>query len=160
MSALPPRADIRPRKNDVCKGPRAVTCERCGRKGRYRLQSLIAERGPDASVPDWLHELTAACEIKQAQNWGDQCVARCPDLPKMLQLVSRRRSKSIANFVTAITAARPTLPCIIRRIRRNGGTKPATALTNRPTSFSASPRRGGLAGSARPNGHRPPSQAN
>jgi hypothetical protein len=47
-----------------------VTCERCGRKGPYRLESLIAERGPNASVPDWLHELTATCEIKQAQNWG------------------------------------------------------------------------------------------
>jgi hypothetical protein len=61
-----------------------VTCERCGRKGRYRLQSLIVERGPDASMPNWLAELTAECSIKQAQNWGDRCAARCPDLPKVL----------------------------------------------------------------------------
>jgi hypothetical protein len=31
-----------------------VTCDRCGRKGRHRLQNLIAERGGDASVVDWL----------------------------------------------------------------------------------------------------------
>jgi hypothetical protein len=29
-----------------------VTCERRGRYGRYRLQSLIAEHGGEASVPD------------------------------------------------------------------------------------------------------------
>jgi hypothetical protein len=61
-----------------------VTCERCGRKGRYRLDRLIAERGGDASVVDWLSELTATCSIKQAQNWSDRCTARCPDLPKVL----------------------------------------------------------------------------
>jgi len=61
-----------------------VTCERCGRKGRYRLQSLIAERGPEARLVDWLDELTADCSIKQANNWADRCAARCPDLPKVL----------------------------------------------------------------------------
>jgi hypothetical protein len=61
-----------------------VTCERCGRNGRYRLESLIAERGPDANVPDWLHKLTVTCEIKQAQNWRDRCATHCPDLPKVL----------------------------------------------------------------------------
>jgi hypothetical protein len=61
-----------------------VTCERCGRKGRYRLQTLIAERGGDVSVPDWLHELTTTGEINWAQNWDDRGAARCPDLPKVL----------------------------------------------------------------------------
>jgi hypothetical protein len=61
-----------------------VRCEWCGRNGRYRLQSLIAERGVDSSVVDWLAELTADCPIKQAQNWSDRRAARCPDLPKVL----------------------------------------------------------------------------
>jgi hypothetical protein len=61
-----------------------VSCERCGRNGRYRLHRLIAERGGDASVVDWLDELTADCSIKQAQNWSDRCAALCPDLPKVL----------------------------------------------------------------------------
>jgi hypothetical protein len=65
-------------------GAFCLRCERCGRKGRYRLQSLIAERGGDASVVDWLAELTADCSRKQAQNWNDRCAARCPDLPKVL----------------------------------------------------------------------------
>ena len=43
-----------------------MTCERCGRKGRRRLQSLMAERGGDTSVPDWLAELTADYSIKKA----------------------------------------------------------------------------------------------
>jgi hypothetical protein len=43
-----------------------VTCAQCGRNGRYRLQRLIAERGGDASLPDWLHELTATCPKRQA----------------------------------------------------------------------------------------------
>jgi len=45
---------------------------------------LIAERGRDASVVDWLSELTADYSIKQAQNWNDRCAARCPDFPKVL----------------------------------------------------------------------------
>jgi hypothetical protein len=62
-----------------------VTCERCGRNNRYRLESLIAEHGGDVSEPDWLAQLTADCSIKQAQNWGDRCAGRCPDLPKVLR---------------------------------------------------------------------------
>jgi len=61
-----------------------VTCERCGRNGRYRLQSLIANRSSDATVVDWPDELTADCSIKQANNWAARCAARCPDLPKVL----------------------------------------------------------------------------
>ena len=30
-----------------------VTCEKCGRAGRYRLDRLIAEHGRDAKIPDW-----------------------------------------------------------------------------------------------------------
>jgi hypothetical protein len=40
------------------------------------MRSLIAERGGDASVPDWLAELTEDCSIKQAQNWNNRCAAR------------------------------------------------------------------------------------
>ena len=61
-----------------------VTCERCGRNGRYRLQSLIAERGSEAKIVDWLDELTADCSTKQTSNWADRCAARCQDLPKVL----------------------------------------------------------------------------
>jgi hypothetical protein len=51
---------------------------------RHAGRKFIAERGRDASVVNWLAELTADCSIKQAQNWSDRCAARCADLPKVL----------------------------------------------------------------------------
>ena len=61
-----------------------VHCGKCGRAGRYHLQQLIDERGRDARVIDWLDEITVDCPKKRTHNWNDQCVARCPDLPKVL----------------------------------------------------------------------------
>jgi hypothetical protein len=60
-----------------------VACDNCGR-GRYPLQRLIDDRGRDAKVVDWLDELTADCWKKTSHNIGDQCGARCPDLPRVL----------------------------------------------------------------------------
>ena len=31
-----------------------------------------------------LYEITADCPKKSAQNWNDQCAARCPDLAVVL----------------------------------------------------------------------------
>ena len=61
-----------------------VTCEKCGRDGRYLLARLIRKRGRDAKLVDWLDELTADCPKKQARNVSDRCGARCPQLPKVL----------------------------------------------------------------------------
>jgi hypothetical protein len=61
-----------------------VTCNRCGRDGRYKLAGLIQERGRDGKIVDWLDAVTAHCPIKKAQNWNDQCAVRCPDLSKVL----------------------------------------------------------------------------
>jgi hypothetical protein len=36
-------------------------CDRCGRSGRYRKQTLIAQYGPDILLPDLRHEI-AQCE--------------------------------------------------------------------------------------------------
>jgi hypothetical protein len=38
-----------------------VACDKCGRDGCYGLARLIAKRGRDATVIDWLDELTAEC---------------------------------------------------------------------------------------------------
>jgi hypothetical protein len=43
---------------------------------------LIERRGRDAKVVDFLAEITADFPKKQAGNMGDQCAARCPDLPR------------------------------------------------------------------------------
>jgi hypothetical protein len=42
-----------------------VTCEKCGRDGRYILARLIRQRGRDAKVLDWLDELTAECNCTE-----------------------------------------------------------------------------------------------
>ena len=61
-----------------------VTCEKCGRDGRYSLTFLVVDRGRDAKVIDWLDELTAECPKKIARNMNDQFGAKCLQLPKVL----------------------------------------------------------------------------
>jgi transcription elongation factor Elf1 len=61
-----------------------VACEKCGRRGRYRLDRLIECYGIYAKLFDWSDEITADCPRKQARNLNDQCGARCPDLPKVV----------------------------------------------------------------------------
>jgi hypothetical protein len=61
-----------------------VAFSECDRAGRYRLDRLIKDHGHEAKIVDWLDEITADCSKKSAQNWNDQCAARCPDLPKIL----------------------------------------------------------------------------
>ena len=61
-----------------------IACPKCGREGRYRLQRLLDERGSDAKLIEWKHEITADCPKKLAHDWNDQCGARCPDLSRVL----------------------------------------------------------------------------
>ena len=61
-----------------------VTCEKCGRDGRYILARLIRQRGRDGKVIDWLDELTTECPKKIAHNMNDPCGARCRDLARVL----------------------------------------------------------------------------
>ena len=62
----------------------SVSCEKCGREGRYSLTYLITDRGRDAKVIDWLDEIIKDCPKKTARNMNDQCSAKCPQLPKVL----------------------------------------------------------------------------
>ena len=61
-----------------------VSCEKCGREGRYCLTYLIVKRGRDAKVIDWLDEITADCPKKIAPDMNDPCGAKCPQLPQLL----------------------------------------------------------------------------
>jgi hypothetical protein len=61
-----------------------ISCEKCGRAGRYPLSRLIRARGLDAKVIDLLDEPTVECPKKSANNTSDQCAARCPDLARVL----------------------------------------------------------------------------
>jgi hypothetical protein len=49
-----------------------VTCNKCERAGRYRLDRLIKECGREVKITDWLDEITADCPKKSAHNWNDQ----------------------------------------------------------------------------------------
>jgi hypothetical protein len=57
-----------------------VTCEKCGRDGRYRLYRLIAQHGRDTKIPDWLSKISGDCPRRIAARFDDRCGAHCPDL--------------------------------------------------------------------------------
>jgi hypothetical protein len=59
-----------------------VECDKCGRRGRYRLDRLIEQYGLDAKLFDW--EPEADCPRKVARNEHDPCGSRCPDLSKVV----------------------------------------------------------------------------
>jgi hypothetical protein len=62
-----------------------VSCDKCGRDGRYQVQRLINDRGRDGKIVDWLEVITADCPKKKSLlNMSDRCGAKCPDLPKVL----------------------------------------------------------------------------
>jgi hypothetical protein len=61
-----------------------VSCDKCGRSGRYQVQRLIRDRGRDGKIVDWLDQITADCPKKATVSWNDRCAARCPDLPRVL----------------------------------------------------------------------------
>ena len=61
-----------------------IECEKCGRRGRYQLHRLIERYGIDTKLFDWSDEITADCPRRQAKNLNDICVARCPDLSKVV----------------------------------------------------------------------------
>ena len=52
--------------SDVCESTLAMVCEACGRRGRYRIERLMAEHG-DAKLTDLL---------VQSSRWGGRYVRR------------------------------------------------------------------------------------
>jgi hypothetical protein len=59
-----------------------VTCDKCGRKGRYSVRRLAAERGREGRVTDWLSAITSDCPRKRPINMADQCAVQCPDMAR------------------------------------------------------------------------------
>ena len=54
-----------------------LSCEKCGRDGRYRKQNLIERYEADIRLPD-LREETAQCERRELMH--DACMVRYIDL--------------------------------------------------------------------------------
>ena len=61
-----------------------VSCDKCGRNGRYMVARLIEKHRRDAKLVDFLAEITADCPKKQAYSTNDPCAVRCPDLTKAM----------------------------------------------------------------------------
>ena len=60
-----------------------VTCDKCGREGRYSVLSLIDAHGPNCRVADLVNAITANCTNNRSADTSDQCGARCPDLAEI-----------------------------------------------------------------------------
>jgi len=54
-----------------------LVCSRCERRGQYRKETLLAEYGPDVTMPDLLH-LIARCH--RHEGLGTACGVRYGDL--------------------------------------------------------------------------------
>jgi hypothetical protein len=57
-----------------------VECAKCGRAGRYHIETVAVSIGLDGKLTDWLHELTKDCPRKSSPGLSDPCAARMPDL--------------------------------------------------------------------------------
>jgi hypothetical protein len=60
-----------------------VECAQCNRAGRYSVARLVAERGRDAKLTDWLSERTRDCLQKNQRGVVRACGAIMPDLSRL-----------------------------------------------------------------------------
>ena len=61
--------------SDLCQPRLEVACDKCGRRGSYSVERLLAERG-DVMLTVFLGELTATCPKARAVGLHDRCSAR------------------------------------------------------------------------------------
>ena len=61
----------------------AVVCSRCERRGRYRLDTLIARHGADPGARVIVPEITADCPQRESAVLMERCDILFPDLLKL-----------------------------------------------------------------------------
>jgi len=61
----------------------SVACSRCERRGRYRLDTLIARHGADAPVRVIVPELTADCPQRDSAAVMERCDILFPEALKL-----------------------------------------------------------------------------
>jgi hypothetical protein len=49
-----------------------LSCEKCGREGRYKVARLVKGLGADAKLTDWLSQITADCPKKRNIDMSDR----------------------------------------------------------------------------------------
>jgi hypothetical protein len=69
----------------------AVSCDRCDRAGKYRLDTLIVRHGAGFGIPGVLALLSADCPKRQSRNFYDMCGIRCPDLSALFLAQPRQQ---------------------------------------------------------------------
>jgi hypothetical protein len=52
-----------------------LVCDKCGRRGQYRIDRLLEQYGPDIAMPDLRHEL-AQCPHRR--DMSNPCQVNCP----------------------------------------------------------------------------------
>jgi len=57
-----------------------VACTKCDRKGRLSVLRLLAEHGPDISLPDLREHVAADCPRLKAVSISDMCGVMYPTL--------------------------------------------------------------------------------
>jgi len=59
----------------------AVSCNRCDRRGRLRVDRLLAEHGLALPIPELRRIIAADCAKMQAGHVHDVCGVHFPELP-------------------------------------------------------------------------------
>lgn len=60
-----------------------LACTRCDRRGRYRLDGLIRQFGPDLGIPDLAREI-APCPNRDSADLGARCDVYYPGLGELM----------------------------------------------------------------------------
>ena len=64
----------------------AIACSRCDRVGRYQLDRLIAQHGPDFGIPMLLRDLSADCPKRESLSTYNLCGVCCPELSTLFSV--------------------------------------------------------------------------
>jgi hypothetical protein len=62
----------------------SVERKRCGRAGRYNVDTLIEKHGRKGNLTVWLSDLKADCPKRDTPGLQDRCDIVASDLPKVL----------------------------------------------------------------------------
>jgi hypothetical protein len=57
-----------------------IVCVKCERHGRYRVHTLVPQRGLDCRIPDWVNDITCDCPRRRSPALADAGGATCPGL--------------------------------------------------------------------------------
>ena len=61
-----------------------IACRACERHGRLSVAKLVAQHGPEFTIPDLLRLLSADCPKARKASYTDPCGIHCPELPRFL----------------------------------------------------------------------------